>query len=248
VASLGSELMRASVAAGEPTSKDILLWDSLGLRADAITTLRDRYGLSISAALLDMTDNADSSFGPAAALALLVLRGQSLPIDFLHSRLAAPKKHRIGRKAIWAAAIVVAILIGIAASIWSQQNQQRDLDDLNARLKQMQPDLTAARAMDAKVSAADGWYANRPSMLECLEHITAAFPQEGSIWATNISIRDNGLGTVTGRARDQNAVLTVYDHMKNDPKFSKATVDYIRQGTGSNAKQITFSISFSFSL
>ena len=85
-------------------------------------------------------------------------------------------------------------------------------------------------------------------MIDCLEHLTAAFPQEGSIWATNISVRDNGRGSVTGKARDQASVLAGYDRMKNDLKFSKATVDYIRQGTGSSAGQSTFSISFIFKL
>ncbi|HWB53507.1 MAG TPA: hypothetical protein VG722_04915 [Tepidisphaeraceae bacterium] len=250
VATLGSELMRASLGSGEGVYGQLLLWDSLGLRADALATLRDRYSLNIATtrdlSALELNDATESAFGPAAALALLAVRRAPLPVDFIDSRLAPPKQNRMGRKAYWGAGVAAAILIGIAASLWSLHSQQNELDNLNARLNQMQPALVTARATDAKVTMADGWYGNRPSMLDCLDHITQAFPQEGSIWATNISVRDNGMGTVTGRARDQSAVLSVYDRMKNDPKFSRTTVDYIRQGLGGNARQSAFSISFTF--
>jgi hypothetical protein len=252
LAMLGSELMRTSLAAGE-SSHELLLWDGSGLRNDALQTLRDRYSLLITPAR-DLTganlasSQSAAEFGPAAALALLALRGETLPVDYLHSRLRPPKQTRMGRKVYWGIGIAAAIVVGFAAEIWSLHNKQLELNTLNDTLAQLQPTVLTAKAMDAKVKTADGWYADRPSMLDCMEHITSAFPQEGVIWATNIAVRDNGIGTVTGKARDQIQVLAVYDRMKNDAKFSKVIVNDIRQGTGSNSREISFSISFNFNL
>lgn len=251
VALLGSELMRASLA-GEGPAQELLLWDSLGLRDDALAILRDRYNLNLSTARdlspLNLAGAKEiSTYGPAAALALLAVRGQELPVNFLKTRLAPPKQRKIGRNVLIGAGVAVLILAGIAWSIWSIQNQQSQLNRLNDQIKQQQPLLTTARAMDSKVTTADQWYANRTSALACMEHITQAFPQAGTIWATNISMRDNGVGTITGLTRDQGEVLAVYDRMKNDSKFfTHVVVNDIRQGAGSNNRQITFSISFVF--
>ena len=244
--------MRASLAAGDGTSGELLLWDSLGLPNDALTTLRDRYSLHLSAtrnfAGVELSLDQAGPFGAAAGLASLAIRGETLPLDFLHSALIPPKHHRIGRKVIWGIGVGAAVVVGIVAMAWSLHTRQLELNDLTGQISQMQPAVTSARAMDAKVTTADDWYANRPSILNCMEHITQAFPQEGLIWATNISLRDNGIGSITGKARDQIQPLAVFDRMKNDPKFGKVTVDYIRQGTGTNSREITFSISFIFKL
>lgn len=254
VATLGSELMRASLAGGESTNHDLLLWDALGLRPDSLAALSDRYGMAVSTArdlsLLQVGAPADakadiSVYGPAVALALLARRGSIFPVDFLHSRLAPPKQRRIGRKIYWAIALAVVLAIAIAASVWSLQNQQNKLDKLNESIKNMQPALSAARTLDAKVRTANGWYDNRPATLDCLLHLTEAFPQEGTVWATNISLRDNGVGTVTGKAIDYRDVLSIYDHMKNDPKFSKVVLNNTNMRQG-NSKDTVFSISFNF--
>jgi hypothetical protein len=252
LAMLGSELMRTSLAAGEG-SHELLLWNGSGLQSDALQALRDRYSLHITPArdlggLQLSTDESASEFGPAAALALLAHGGATLPLDFLHSRLIPPRQSHLGRKVYWGIGIAAAIVLAIVSQIWSLHSKQLELNTLNDRLAQLQPTVVTAKAMDAKVTAADGWYANRPSMLDCMEHVTAAFPQEGVIWATNIAVRDNGIGTVTGKSRDQAQVLAVYDRMKNDTKFSKVIVNDIRQGTGNNSREISFSISFNFNL
>lgn len=253
LATLGSELMRTSLASGNGANGELLLWDSLGLHSEAVETLRSRYSLNIaparnlgSASFVSGQNNAE--YGPAASLALLALNNQGIPLDFLHSRLIPPRQTKLGPKVYWGVAAGVVLLLAVGLGFWSLHEKQLELAKLNDQLAQLQNTMGTAKAMVAKVSAADGWYANRPSMLDCMEHVTAAFPAEGVIWATNISVRDTGAGTITGRARDQSQVLLVYDRMKNDAKFSRVVVNDIRQGTGSNSRDITFSISFGFAL
>ncbi|HEY1683366.1 MAG TPA: hypothetical protein VGG19_01270 [Tepidisphaeraceae bacterium] len=246
LAMLGSELMRASLAQG---NSELLLWDSAGLRRDSINALRERYNLNLSAATdLSGVPVQASEFGPAAALALVGARGEELPLDFLHPRLAPPKENLFGKKVYWGIAVAVLLIVVIGSYFYSINQQQAQLDQMNQELHDEQPRVVNDKATEARMAIADQWYATRPSMLNCLNHVTAAFPQEGVIWATQISMRDNGMGTVTGRSRDQFEPLAVYDRMKNDHAFSKVVVNDIRQGTGNTSRTWTFSISFTFAL
>jgi hypothetical protein len=114
----------------------------------------------------------------------------------------------------------------------------------------MQPEIRDAENIATRVSFARDWYERRPPFLSCLKEVSAAFPEDGQIWASNFSIRDNRTAQsrpaqLAGRATDQRTVLTVLDRLKNNKKFADVKLQDMRDA-GGNRREVSFSVNFSF--
>jgi hypothetical protein len=63
--------------------------------------------------------------------------------------------------------------------------------------------------------------------------VAQAFPQEGTIWATNFTMRETGKGTLAGKAIDRRAVYSVRDFLMNDKRFTDVQLTETHEGTNS---------------
>src|SRR5207302_9625272 len=95
---------------GSPGPREMVLWDGAGVEP---ASLGQSLGMKVRSGDLPSlgvtageaaVNGAASKFAPAVSLAMSGLGERSLAVDFLHSRLAAPKQRRIARWMIWAAA------------------------------------------------------------------------------------------------------------------------------------------------
>lgn len=264
--SLGGELMRTLAVSGASADGPVALYDSLGLEPVAITTLSNRAGLSFNPARnlasLDVGGSPASDpealrYAPAVALALAGLKPELLGADFLHTRLAPPKQRRLGRKAVWITAASVAAAVLIGYPIYDLSSTQAAIDAIDNDLAVKKHAIDTAEANAAKLKIANGWYATKPPVLEAMKHIAQAFPQEGTIWATNFTMRETGKGTLSGKANDRLAVIKVRDFLMNDKRFSDVQLTETHEGGGtggsgsasggsSRDRETSFSISFTF--
>ena len=196
-----SELRRAvsmlpangSSAAG---LREIIVWDGAGLQT---TSLGESIGMRVRSGDLpslgvSTTEAARNGggrkFAAAVALGVAGLGGCPLPIDFLHSRLAAPAKRLIARWMIWTAVgVIAAIAIGIYAYTDLQKKQQV-LDSMTASYRQKEPDVKAADAFVTKVSFAQGWHGGDPRYLACMNEITRLVPEDGQTYCTSLNMRE----------------------------------------------------------
>lgn len=186
-------------------TREIIVWDGAGLHS---TSLGESIGMrvkngdlpSLGVSTSDAARNGGGrKFAAAVALGLSGLGGCPLPIDFLHSRLAAPVQRRIAQWMIWTAVGVIAsIAVGIYAYTDLQKKQQA-LDSMNATFHQKEPDLKAAEAFVSKVSFAQGWHGGDPRYLACMNEITRLVPEDGQTYCTSLNIREKEVAKVDPR-------------------------------------------------
>lgn len=247
LASLGGELLRAAAANAEPTA-EVVLVDGIGLPADAAATIESRSGLAVrhvrdlSPLAASTATTADAA--PAVALALAGLSHDLLPANFLKSRLAPPKQRRLTRNAQLGilAGVLAAVVLGAAG--YDVYDKQSELNALKAHLAEDAPTVKENQAKIDRLNYARGWYENRTPLLDVLKAITESFPQQGSVWATSFIFKDNGKGTLQGRATDQRSITDVSDRIKKDHRFTDVTTEY--HEAGGQSRDVIFTLTFTF--
>lgn len=240
-------LLAAKADAGE---RRVLLWDELGLDAGVRKQLADRLGLPVvlgrfpeDLGLATSEVTAATPVVQAAALALEGLSGRAL-VDFAHSRLAPAKPQ--GRRRQFTAAAVAAAVVLIAAGWFALDwwSCARQSNELQQQLDELAPSVAAAKTTVDDVTFARGWYDRRGSLLECLRQVTAAFPERGRAWATNLSVRDEKKVLLTGKCEGEALAMQIMDNLKACPRFVEVKSLYIRHAT--NSSEVTFAVSFDY--
>jgi hypothetical protein len=191
-----SELRRAVstlVIPGE--DRELILWDGAGIDAPSLGT---QLGVTINAGELssfgvDTTqagaNGQGAKYAAPVALALCAMDDAGPSIDFLHSRLAPPRQHKIPRWAYIATAGVL-LLIAICIYAYSDLNQrQKRVDDLQFQINQQQQKVDAATDFVSKVTLAQYWHGGDPRYLACLRDLDHVIPDDGQTYATSLDIK-----------------------------------------------------------
>jgi hypothetical protein len=250
------EVRRAmSMAGGLHTNGNsgaLRVWDATGRRNDDWARLAQRLGMSVDteselASLgvngSPVSDAPQAVFAPAVAVARSVLVGAARP-DFVHSRLAPPRRHVIGRRAAWTTTVAACVL-AVAAWMWMDLQQNVNAAaELQARLDEIQEPVKSAKTLSENVVRARGWFDNRTPVLDCMLDLTLLIP-EGRAWATNLTLNETGSGRLTGKAVEGFDIITILDHLKANKRFSNVThtsTPRVVRGT----RETTFVISFTY--
>ncbi len=249
--------VRMGIAALAPQtdggSRRLFLWDG---------TARDRSGLEAACASLGVeldgqpdlpveglsaavseNDIPLGRLAPAAALAAAGLERDWLPVDFVHSGLAEPRRRRFSRWMAWGAFLLAVLLVGAGAVVADRRAQKRDVALLRAKCADIAPSVEAAKEVVESVSEARGWYDRRPSFLDCLVALTGAFPEDGSIWATSLAIRDGMRGVLSGKSVDESAVLALLDGLQRSGRFAGVKLMYMQETRAAGGER-AFAIGF----
>ena len=253
-AALLGELRRIFVLAPSPAASpraiELWAWDCTGTGATRLADLADQLGLSLKlckagdqGGLSAASRDLPARFAQAAALACCA--GETVPIDFLNSRLRLPRKARVGRRARWALTACLVFLAAAAYFFLDWRAEGQEVSALRSQLAGLKDGVTEAKSLVDSVSFARGWYDRRPPFLDCLREITAAFPQEGRIWATSLMIRQDMEAMLTGKSSSESAVLDVLDRLKSNPALGQVKPLYIRQA-GGTSRDVSFAIGLRF--
>jgi hypothetical protein len=141
-----------------------------------------------------------------------------------------------------AAAVVIAAGVSLVLD-WRSSRQE--IADLRDRLTELAPSVRQARELTDRASFARGWYDRRPAFLDCLREVTLAFPQEGKVWATNVTVREDMRVVLSGKSEGTRAVLDLLDSLKSSPRLVEVKQLYIRRA-GTNTQEVSFAISLRF--
>ncbi len=242
----------------------LVLWDGVGLPREAIDRLQEQLSLTIREnrdlspladvngalpAMVDMDSASETGrFAAAVALARAAAEPELVAVDFLHSRLAPPRTSWFDKRLrlVAAASLAVAVAIGALAVEWHSASQA--VSTLTEQLKEETPIVETAQTLIDKVTMADKWYEARPSPLECMLHVSRAFPDGGSIWATQLSVSDDTSGILSGKATDDRVILDVFKRLQESPAFAEVKlhggIRYPKRTDRDN--YLSFSISFRF--
>jgi hypothetical protein len=253
-------------------SREVILWDDAGLNA---VTLAGQINASVSngeLSLLGVTsgsipvngnglahngprDPAQSrQYAAAVALALEGLADRCATVDFLHSRLAPPKQHKVPRWAIIAAAALVILVACTLYAFHDLQVQSTDVDARQAKYDSIKGHIDEASEFVSKVSFAQAWHGGDPRYLACIRDMTLAMQDDADTFAIGLLIGDAPhlpktpdthalTGMLQGKAEDQQHVLKLLTRLRRFPGFVEVTNPGSDAG---RAREVTFSISFRY--
>jgi hypothetical protein len=212
---LGSTLRRALALAPSNgvASRELLLWQDMGLSPQDVSDLSERLGLAVKTGntfgMLDAQLEAKAlnghvagktaeAFVPPVALALAARSAEATPVNFLDSRLKVEPARRFGQRTILGATVGVLVLATIAFLYINVQQLEQEAHAAETQLKTIEPDVKAAEARIDQVKYGRGFFEARPPVLDCLREITAttaagnfagALPSIASCWRCQIGSR-----------------------------------------------------------
>jgi hypothetical protein len=254
--------------------RELLIWNEAALNAGDRDILAKRLSLAVRMESVPEGIHANGlgsrglpgQFCAASAVALAAVRGQELPVDFLHSRLSAVKKPFMSRQFAWSAAVAGVFVLVIGFLLWDWQQDSREIAGLERQSIDLKPKVAHATGVINRTKLARTWYDQRPGFLECLKELTLAFPPDGrTIWATQVTIHEaektrgavqgpdktsaavSGkalIVNVAGSASNNKAFLDVLDSLAGNRRLKKVESTYTRASPRSG--EVSFALTFSF--
>jgi hypothetical protein len=259
-AQLAGELRRAllELAPGVGQARELPVWDDLGisggllekLPADARARLVPVKNFK-AAAWNGMAEVSPGAAG-GSALALCLFQPGLAGLDFLHSRLAVAPPSKLKGKAVWGAAAGAALLFAAGALLLDCRESMEQVAQQKGQLEGLEKSAAEARNFIGRFKMAEAWYNRRPNYLACLRALTLRLPEDGSIWASSLNLREDMRVVLTGFAADEKSVLDFVDRLKkagakpkSRPEFAEIKIDHTRSAEAKNS-EISFSVSFVF--
>lgn len=139
-----------------------------------------------------------------------------------------------GRRLRLVAALGAAALIAlIGAFVWREYETWR-LRDQWARIKPQVDDL---EGLQARIREFRPWHDTSYRTLHVLRVVTDVFPENGTVTAKSFEIRNQSAVTVTGVTRDNTALLTSLEKLRQRAEVTNLKVEQIR---GKSPAQFTF--------
>lgn len=257
-ASVVTEMRRVLAAdvrgSAAESAQRLLVWDSAGA-PEAVNQLIERLDLpkeqagdlgTLAHVNGEVGHGLDAlRFAPAIAVALSAADVHLRAVDFLHSRLAPPRRQRIDQRYRIAGLVAAVIAVGVGSLFYVVQGERGEVADLSEQVAHIEPEVEAAREMVNKVRYAEGWFDNRPRSLDYLRELTLAFPERGDIWATDITLREDRSATISGKATENRSVLELLDRLQQSPAFESVKLLYSRDA-GRREPETAFSIAVRF--
>lgn len=115
--------------------------------------------------------------------------------------------------------------------------QQVRLWHLRSQWSQIEVKVGELEAVQDQIRQYRSWYDGTFKNLSVLRQLSVAFPEDGSVTAKNIEIRDGSKVTVSGTARDSSAVLAVESRLSALPGISGV---HHEQSRGKTPMQFVF--------
>ena len=177
----------------------------------------------------------------AFSLAARALTMPRPPFEFLPPKPSALElyleKYTSGRfGTTGAVAAGVALLIGLLFLF-----QQVELWHYRSQWSQMSAQVSGLQKIEDQIQQFHPWYDDEYRSLSILRKLTLAFPEDGSVTAKTIEIRDGNQVNLSGTARDNAALLAMQSRLRAADGVSALKVDQIR---GKAPIQFTFDFQY----
>lgn len=206
--------------------------EATGLKAEPVQHYQDgEFGLSL-------TGNAPVS--PACSLGAARLAGRPNEFEFLPPRVS-PWQQAMGRytsgkfRTAGTIAAVLALLVG--GFFFYQQLQ---LWRYEAQWAKMSKATTDLEGIQRQINTYRPWYDETVRGLTILRGLTQVFPEDGSVTAKTVEIRDLNQVTCTGTARNYQALLQTLQRLRGNPQVRDANLGPTR----GQSPALQFSFSF----
>jgi hypothetical protein len=238
----GSEQLLIWNASGDPAREELkAMAEALPSYVKCVEGNRQSF-----AGKLDLPAGQDADiFIAPAMLARTFNSADPFFIDFLHSHLNVKQGHIKKNQVVWAFSVAAGVAVIFLALFFLWRAENKEIAQLKAALNGKGADVSATKDIIQKLKLSGGWYTERPRILDCLNALTAAFPEEGSIWVTSLALTQEMAGVITGRATNESSIISILDQLKGNPLFSDVQMIYL-QNSGGASQEVSFSMNFSY--
>ena len=208
--------------------------EALGLKVEQVKNYApDEFGIQLP---------ADTTPSPALSLAVRHLTGQRTGFEFLPPKISQWQQltaRYSSRKLVWAGATAGAIALLVALAFLVQQVQ---LWWWQSKWAGMRKDATELAGLQQQIKRYRPWFDDSFRELTILRRLTEAFPEDGTVAAKTIGIRDPATVTCSGTARDQQSLLKTLDRLRTVKEVTEVQVAQIR---GKSPLEFTFNFRWS---
>ena len=154
---------------------------------------------------------------PTVAAASTYLRKDPILFQFLpprSTRLQQAVNRLSARAALWLVAAACTLLVSFGAAFLVQYWRLASLERTWAK---MAPTAQEVEALQTKVGTFRPWFDQSIPTLAITQSLTEAFPEDGSAWATNVTITGLNRVACTGKARSDDDWLRMLDSLRTTP-------------------------------
>jgi hypothetical protein len=206
----------------------------MGLRTEAVER--------VTTANFEPPLPAEIAASPAVALAAAWVRGADVSPDFLPPRVQ-PWQQLLSsgmakRRLVWAAEAAAGIAFCVVAGFaW----QQWEIASLTSKWNAMAPRAKELSDDQDRIKKFRAFYDRSFRDLRILQHIKDAFPDDNTVSAKTIDVRDLANVTCSGVARDNDAYVRVFGKLSDDTNEISQIHQEVR-----GQKPMQFSLTFQF--
>lgn len=210
------------------------------LAADLVQPLKG-FGLILER-VADIPKSAGTLSAPAKAvpeilLPLRHLASNHFQLEFLPPQVSAWQQltSRYSSKGVAYALGCLAVLILWVAGMFAYQ--QRQLSVLRSQWGRLSANVRELEGIQQDIKQYRPWFDDSVRHLSILKRLTEVFPEDGTITAKNIEVRDGFLVTCTGTTKDAEVLYKMLDRLRGTQNVSEVTVDQLR---GEASRQFSF--------
>jgi hypothetical protein len=193
------------------------LVDELELRLDSMELKVERVTRH-NASEFSFTLPPDAPVSPAFSLAAERLSDRGALLEFLPPKVTPwqqmSAKYASGKlRTVLSAAGAVGLVVGALFSF-----QQFQLWRLQSQWGKIEPNVRQLKTLEGKIKLYRPWFDESVRALTILRRLTEVFPEDGTVTAKTVEIRDLNLVTCTGTARNYQALLRTVEHLRSYPQ------------------------------
>jgi len=219
------------------------LYEQVKPRAEALG-LRAQLVREFAPMELGPTIPNGTAVSTALALALRHLAGRSMSFEFLPPRVSKWKQfteQHASKKLVYAAAVCGLVVLGVAGLFgW----QQWRLNQLEKQWRGMEARVNTVKDMEARIRKYRPWYDESFRALSILKAVTQAFPEDGTVAAKSVEIRERAGVTCSGTARNNAALLRMLDLLRASKLVKDLKVEQVKGGQNNQPLEFTFNFNW----
>lgn len=186
--------------------------EPMGLKVELVT--------GYSSGEFGITLPVGATVSPAFSLAAGLLAGRAPLFEFLPPKVTAfqqlSARYASGRLRFALTTTGAAALVVAALFLY----QQVQLISLGSQWSKMEKTVTELKETQKKISQFRPWYDTSFRGLTILKCLTEAFPEDGTVTAKTVEIRDLNTVTCSGEARDNRALMNTLKKLRSVPQIT----------------------------
>lgn len=158
--------------------------------------------------------------GTACALAALELAGRRCGLEFLPPKVNPWRQFaaRYSTKKMAAAGAVAAVVALLVAAVFLTQQWQ--LSRLRSKWAGMSSKVAELENLQSQIRRYRPWFDDSMRGLSILRRLTESFPEDGSVTAKIVDIRDLSTVTCSGLAKDRTTLLRTVDQLRGSKEIT----------------------------